>query len=253
MARYHFTTMPVQAATIDFVSDTKTQPSEGMRRAIAAAPVGDEQKMEDPTTSALEIRVAAMLGKEAALYLPSGTMANEIALGLSQLHTQNIICADLKPGNVLMDREGRLVISDFGLAIMVDRSIMRSVSSRSRGVGVTVRYAAPEQHDSDAFGALSPKADTWALGCIIVELVTGQPVWPGKREMEIMMTVAGKKQAPPIPDGLPDELMHKIDVIHEEFRNPTMFYCDKSVCMTAPWLGPNAHHAKDEAPPGAYA
>ena len=52
---------------------------------------------------------------------------------------------------------------------------------------------------------------------------------------------------------LPDELMHKIDVIHEEFRNPTMFYCDKSVCMTAPWLGPNAHHAKDEAPPGAYA
>ena len=84
--------MPVQAATIDFFSDTKTQPSEGMRRAIAAAPVGDEQKMEDPTTSALEIRVAAMLGKEAALYLPSGTMANEIALRVHCVPGDEVVC-----------------------------------------------------------------------------------------------------------------------------------------------------------------
>jgi threonine aldolase len=65
---------------IDLSSDTATRPSEGMRRAMAAAPVGDEQKREDPTTNALQERAADLLGKEAALFLPSATMSNLIAL-----------------------------------------------------------------------------------------------------------------------------------------------------------------------------
>jgi threonine aldolase len=51
-----------------------------MRRAMAAAPVGDDQYGEDPTVNALQARIAALLGKEAALFLPSGTMANQVAL-----------------------------------------------------------------------------------------------------------------------------------------------------------------------------
>ncbi len=65
---------------IDLSSDTATQPSDGMRRAMAAAEVGDEQKREDRTTNELQERVADMLGKEAALFLPSATMSNLIAL-----------------------------------------------------------------------------------------------------------------------------------------------------------------------------
>lgn len=65
---------------IDLSSDTATQPSEGMRRAMAAAPVGDEQKREDPATNELQERAADLLGKEAALFLPSATMSNLIAL-----------------------------------------------------------------------------------------------------------------------------------------------------------------------------
>ncbi len=65
---------------IDLSSDTATRPSEGMRRAMAAAPVGDEQKREDPTTNALQERAADLLGKEAALFLPSATMGNLVAL-----------------------------------------------------------------------------------------------------------------------------------------------------------------------------
>ena len=65
---------------IDLSSDTATKPSEGMRRAMAAAPVGDEQKREDPATNELQERVADMLGKEAALFLPSATMGNLVAL-----------------------------------------------------------------------------------------------------------------------------------------------------------------------------
>lgn len=67
-------------APIDLRSDTVTRPTESMRAAMAAAVVGDDQYGEDPSTNALQARVAALLGKEAALWLPSGTMANQVAL-----------------------------------------------------------------------------------------------------------------------------------------------------------------------------
>jgi threonine aldolase len=67
---------------IDLFSDTVSRPTAGMRRAMADAEVGDEQKGEDPTTRALELRVAEMLGTEAAVFLPSGTMCNQIALAV---------------------------------------------------------------------------------------------------------------------------------------------------------------------------
>jgi threonine aldolase len=69
-------------ALVNLYSDTQTQPTAGMRAAIAAAEVGDEQLKQDPTTRALEERVAELLGHEAAVFLPSGTMCNEIAIRL---------------------------------------------------------------------------------------------------------------------------------------------------------------------------
>ena len=68
--------------TIDLRSDTVTRPSPAMRRAMAEAPVGDDQYGEDPSVNLLQQRIAALLGKEAALFVPSGTMANQIALKL---------------------------------------------------------------------------------------------------------------------------------------------------------------------------
>jgi len=65
---------------IDLRSDTVTRPSPAMREAIAAAPVGDDQFGEDPTVNLLQERIAALLGKESALWLPTGTMANQVAL-----------------------------------------------------------------------------------------------------------------------------------------------------------------------------
>ncbi len=64
---------------IDLISDTVSQPSPEMRRAIAEAPVGDAQRAEDPTVNELQDACAELLGKEAALFLPSATMANQIA------------------------------------------------------------------------------------------------------------------------------------------------------------------------------
>jgi threonine aldolase len=67
---------------VNLYSDTQTRPTPEMREAIARADVGDEQRRDDPTTIALEERVAALLGHEAAVFLPSGTMCNEIAIRL---------------------------------------------------------------------------------------------------------------------------------------------------------------------------
>ena len=92
------------AAVIDLRSDTVTRPSAGMRAAIAAAEVGDEQMREDPTVEALQERAAALLGHEQALFLPTATMANQIAL---KLHA--------RPGDVLIAEElSHVLIYEFG-------------------------------------------------------------------------------------------------------------------------------------------
>lgn len=70
---------------IDLRSDTATRPTEGMRAAMSAAEVGDDVFHEDPTINQLEDRVANLLGKEAALFVPSGTMSNQIGI---KAHTQ---------------------------------------------------------------------------------------------------------------------------------------------------------------------
>ena len=66
------------SSTIDLRSDTVTRPSPAMREAMARAPVGDDQFGEDPTINELQERVAAMLGKERALWVPTGTMGNQV-------------------------------------------------------------------------------------------------------------------------------------------------------------------------------
>lgn len=77
---------------IDLYSDTKTRPTAAMRQFMMAAEVGDEQKNEDPTVRRLCERVAALLGKEAAVFLPSGTMCNEIALAVHCRPGDEVIC-----------------------------------------------------------------------------------------------------------------------------------------------------------------
>lgn len=79
---------------IDLRSDTVTKPTEAMRRAMAAAEVGDDVYGEDPTVNKLEKRAAEILGKEAALFLPTGTMGNTIAVKLQTEPGQEVICEE---------------------------------------------------------------------------------------------------------------------------------------------------------------
>jgi threonine aldolase len=90
---------------INLYSDTQTCPTEAMRKAIASAEVADEQRGQDPTTLRLEERVAELLGLEAAVFLPSGTMCNQIAF---RLHA--------RPGGdeMLLDRSAHPIIAEAG-------------------------------------------------------------------------------------------------------------------------------------------
>ncbi|MEM9946674.1 MAG: GntG family PLP-dependent aldolase [Cyanobacteria bacterium P01_D01_bin.36] len=89
---------------IDLRSDTVTQPTTDMRQAIAQAPVGDDVLGDDPTVNELEGTVAQLLGKEAAVYMPSGTMTNQVAL---RSHTQ--------PGDeILLEAEAHIYYYEGG-------------------------------------------------------------------------------------------------------------------------------------------
>jgi threonine aldolase len=79
-------------APIDLRSDTVTKPTPGMRQAIANAEVGDDVYGEDPTVNRLQERVAELLGKAAAVFVPSGTMANQVALAAQLSPGDEIIC-----------------------------------------------------------------------------------------------------------------------------------------------------------------
>jgi threonine aldolase len=77
---------------IDLRSDTVTRPTPAMRRAMMEAEVGDDVYGEDPTVNRLELRGAEITGKEAALFVPSGTMGNTIAIKLHTQHGEEVIC-----------------------------------------------------------------------------------------------------------------------------------------------------------------
>ena len=118
---------------IDLFSDTLTRPTPEMRRFMCEAEVGDEQKGEDPTVNRLQEMVAELLGKEAAVYLPSGTMCNEIAL---KVHT--------RPGDeVLADRTSHLIHFEGGGPGLLS-GVLTSALDGDRGVftGAQVRAGA---------------------------------------------------------------------------------------------------------------
>ncbi|HET7263510.1 MAG TPA: GntG family PLP-dependent aldolase [bacterium] len=111
------------ATFIDLSSDTATKPSQGMREFMMRAPVADEQKLEDPSVNALQERVAALLGKEQAWYLPSATMANEIAV---KVHT--------RPGDeVIIDRTAHIVNAEAGGPALLSGVMLYTVGGE-RGV-----------------------------------------------------------------------------------------------------------------------
>jgi threonine aldolase len=148
---------------INLYSDTQTRPTAAMRAAMAAAEVGDEQRGQDPTTSELERRVAALLGQERAVFLPSGTMCNEIAL---RLH--------VRPGGdeLILDRTAHPVNFEAGGPAQLAGAMIRPLDGDG---GIFT----PEQLEA----ALRPAADRYAPRSRVVSVeqttnIGGGRIWP---------------------------------------------------------------------------
>src|SRR3954452_21075107 len=104
---------------IDLRSDTVTKPSEKMRSAMAAAEVGDDVFREDPTVNRLQARAAELFEKEAALFVPTGSMGNQIAV---KLHT--------RPGmEVIIEERGHIYNFEMAAMSAVSGTIARPVKS----------------------------------------------------------------------------------------------------------------------------
>ena len=108
---------------IDLRSDTVTRPTDAMRQAMAYAEVGDDVFGEDPTVNALEEMTASLLGKEAAMFVPSGTMANQLAL---RLHTQG-------GDEVLLEAGAHVLGNEAGAAAALSGVTCRTITGR-RGI-----------------------------------------------------------------------------------------------------------------------
>jgi threonine aldolase len=152
-------------AVVNLFSDTQTRPTAAMRAAIAAAEVGDEQMRLDPTVLALEARVAALLGHEAAVFLPSGTMCNEIAI---RLH--------VRPGGerLYLGRETHPLIAEAGGPAQLSGAVMTEVDGAAGMFTAQALEAAIES--SGPSGRYAPRP---RLVC--VEQTTnmgGGRVWP---------------------------------------------------------------------------
>ena len=161
---------------VNLYSDTQTRPTPGMREAIAAAEVGDEQRRDDPTVRALEDRVAALLGHEAAVFLPSGTMCNEIAI---RLH--------IRPGGdeILLGRETHPLRFEGGAPAALSGAVMTVVDGEAGMFTPDALDAAIRAHPAGDRYAPRPRL-------VCVEQPTnmgGGRVWP-LEQVEAVVEVA---------------------------------------------------------------
>lgn len=138
----------------------------------------------------------------------------QIAAGLAAAHTAGVVHRDLKPANVMLTRDGTVKILDFGMGSIVDDPDQTRLTSTGVSVG-TARYMAPEQFRAEHVTAL---ADLYALGCILYELLIGQPPFSARTPYEL--SEQHQHARPPLltlvrPD-LPAELVRLVDRLLEK-------------------------------------
>ena len=170
---------------IDLYSDTSTKPTEAMRAFMCAAEVGDEQKGEDPTVNRLQEMVAELLGKERALFLPSGTMCNQISYAVH--------CG---PGDlILMDRTAHPLISEAGGAAVLASATMYPIDGEcgqftadqvAEVVETPTRYKPTFRLLSIEQTTNKPGGRIWPLKCI-------QDVEKVARERGVLMHMDGAR------------------------------------------------------------
>ena len=146
---------------IDLYSDTVTLPSPGMRQAMAEAEVGDEQRGEDPSTNALQARIATLLGKASSIFLPSATMGNAIAC---RLHT--------RPGEAIICESNCHILNAETGGLAVHSGIVPRIVNGYRG------HFTPGQVEEQLVLSGHYRPITTMLACEQTHNAAGGTVWP---------------------------------------------------------------------------
>lgn len=152
-------------------------------------------------------------------YLPGGTLKDKlgkpmpwqeavrlllpIAEALDYAHSQNIVHRDVKPGNILLTQRGQPMLSDFGIAKLLEGGDTQTLTGTGMGIG-TPEYMAPEQWS----GKVSPQTDIYALGVVFYELVTGHKPYTANTPAEILLKQATEPLPRPMSfvPGLPEDV-----------------------------------------------
>ncbi|XP_065867744.1 E3 ubiquitin-protein ligase KEG isoform X2 [Euphorbia lathyris] len=157
----------------------------------------------------------------------------DIARGVAELHAAGVVCMNIKPSNLLLDSNGRAVVSDYGIAAILKKPVCRKVHSECESAKVhscmdctmlSPHYTAPEAWEpvkkslnlfwDDAIG-ISAESDAWSFGCTLVEMCTGSIPWTGLSAEEIYRSVVKTRKLPPqyasvVGVGIPRELWKMI-------------------------------------------
>ncbi|XP_051137411.1 uncharacterized protein LOC127255741 [Andrographis paniculata] len=142
----------------------------------------------------------------------------DMAQGIMDLHSKGILVLNLKPYNILLNRNDRALVGDVGVPyVLLGMSLPSSDMVRRLG---TPNYMAPEQWQPEVRGPISVETDSWGFGCCIVEMLTGTQPWSGKSIGEVYTLVVDKQEKPQIPDGLPPDVENVIAGCFEyDFRS----------------------------------
>jgi threonine aldolase len=172
-------------STIDLRSDTVTKPTAAMRAAMASAEVGDDVYGEDPTLNRLEARAAEVFNREAAIFVPTGTMGNQIAIRLHTQHGQEVIC------------ESRAHIFDWEMAMVSAFSgcQMRTVPAE-RGI-LTWKHISsalsPKIYYRAQTGLISLENTHNMAGGTVTPLEVMEEIWAGAREAGLPVHLDGAR------------------------------------------------------------
>ncbi|KAJ6807815.1 E3 ubiquitin-protein ligase KEG [Iris pallida] len=160
----------------------------------------------------------------------------DIARGVAELHAAGVVCMNIKPSNLLLDSNGRVVVSDYGLPEILKKPICRKARSGPEESSLRMHscmdctmlsphYTAPELMEpikkslnifwDEAIGSISGESDAWSFGCTLVEMCTGSVPWTGSSSEEIYRSVVKMRSLPPqyasvVGVGIPRELWKMI-------------------------------------------
>ncbi|KAI0665185.1 hypothetical protein C8Q70DRAFT_942656 [Cubamyces menziesii] len=154
----------------------------------------------------------------------------QILLGLNYLHERDIIHRDIKGANMLVDNKGGIKISDFGISKKIDDNLLPGHRAHRPSLQGSVFWMAPEVVQQKAY---TFKADIWSVGCLVVEMLTGEHPWPHLSQMQAIFKVGSAKAKPSIP---PDISPEAVDFLEKTFELDHELRPSAADLLKHPWI-----------------